>query len=44
MRENGWEGARYGSKHTTTVADDTHGDTRIWWTVVSMLLRQIGCG
>lgn len=24
MRENGWEGARYGSKHKTTVADDTH--------------------
>lgn len=24
MREHGWEGARYGSKHTTTVADDTH--------------------
>jgi putative transposase len=24
MRENGWEGARYGSKHTTTIADDTH--------------------
>lgn len=25
MRENGWEGARYSSKHKTTVADDTHG-------------------
>ena len=24
MRDNGWEGARYGSKHTTTVADDSH--------------------
>ena len=24
MREQGWEGARYGSKHTTTVADDSH--------------------
>ena len=24
MRENGWEGARYGSKHKTTIADDTH--------------------
>ena len=24
MRENGWEGARYGSKHKTTVADGTH--------------------
>ena len=24
MREHGWEGARYGSKHKTTVADDTH--------------------
>ena len=24
MGENGWEGARYGSKHTTTVADDSH--------------------
>ncbi len=24
MRENGWEGARYGSKHTTTMADQTH--------------------
>jgi len=24
MRGQGWEGARYGSKHKTTVADDTH--------------------
>ena len=24
MGENGWEGARYGSKHKTTVADETH--------------------
>ena len=24
MREQGWEGARYGSKHKTTIADDTH--------------------
>lgn len=24
MRENGWEGARYGSKHKTTVADESH--------------------
>jgi putative transposase len=24
MRENGWEGARYGSKHKTTVPDDGH--------------------
>ncbi|SUE32738.1 transposase [Mycolicibacterium gilvum] len=24
MRENGWEGARYGSKHKTTTADDSH--------------------
>jgi putative transposase len=24
MRENGWEGARYGSKHKTTAADDSH--------------------
>ena len=24
MREQGWEGARYGSKHTTTIADQTH--------------------
>lgn len=24
MRANGWEGARYGKKHVTTVADDTH--------------------
>jgi putative transposase len=24
MAENGWEGARYGSKHKTTVADDSH--------------------
>ena len=24
MREQGWEGARYGSKHKTTVADPTH--------------------
>ena len=24
MGENGWEGARYGSKHKTTVADDSH--------------------
>src|ERR1700755_637133 len=24
MREQGWEGARYGSKHKTTLADDTH--------------------
>ena len=24
MREHGWEGARYGSKHKTTIADDTH--------------------
>ena len=24
MREQGWEGARYGSKHKTTVADDSH--------------------
>lgn len=24
MRTNGWEGARYGSKHVTTIADGTH--------------------
>jgi putative transposase len=24
MREQGWEGARYGFKHKTTIADDTH--------------------
>jgi len=24
MREQGWEGARYGSKHKTTIADDAH--------------------
>jgi putative transposase len=24
MQANGWEGARYGSKHRTTLADDTH--------------------
>ena len=24
MGENGWEGARYGSKHTTTIADESH--------------------
>ena len=24
MGENGWEGARYGSKHKTTIAQDTH--------------------
>ena len=24
MREQGWEGARYGSKHTTTISDQTH--------------------
>ena len=24
MREKGWEGARYGSKHKTTIADDSH--------------------
>ena len=24
MREQGWEGARYGSKHKTTIADDSH--------------------
>jgi putative transposase len=24
MREQGWEGARYGSKHKTTLADDSH--------------------
>ena len=24
MREQGWEGARYGSKHKTTTADDSH--------------------
>ena len=24
LAENGWEGARYGSKHKTTVADDSH--------------------
>ena len=24
MRANGWEGARYGKKHVTTKADDTH--------------------
>ena len=24
MRSNGWEGARYGKKHVTTVADGTH--------------------
>ena len=24
MREQGWEGARYGSKHKTTAADDSH--------------------
>ena len=24
MRAHGWEGARYGNKHITTVADDKH--------------------
>jgi putative transposase len=24
MGEQGWEGARYGSKHKTTIADDSH--------------------
>jgi putative transposase len=24
MREQGWEGAQYGSKHKTKIADDTH--------------------
>ena len=24
MREQGWEGARYGSKHQTTIADGSH--------------------
>ena len=24
MGENGWEGARYGSKHKTTASDDSH--------------------
>ena len=24
MREQGWEGARYGSKHTTTIGNDSH--------------------
>ena len=24
MREQGWEGARYGSKHKTTISDDSH--------------------
>ena len=24
MRGQGWEGARYGSRHKTTIADDTH--------------------
>ena len=24
MGEQGWEGARYGSKHTTTISDETH--------------------
>ena len=24
MREQGWEGARYGSKHKTTIGDDAH--------------------
>ena len=24
MREQGWEGARYGAKHTTTISDQTH--------------------
>jgi putative transposase len=24
MRKQGWEGARYGSKHRTTIADDSH--------------------
>jgi len=24
MRQQGWEGARYGSKHKTTIADDSH--------------------
>jgi transposase InsO family protein len=24
MREQGWEGAQYGSKHKPTIADDSH--------------------
>ena len=44
MREQGWEGARYGSKHTTTIAMKPTRDIRIGWIAIFMLQRQIGCG
>ena len=44
MREQGWEGARYGSKHKTTIADEATRGTRIWSTATFMLRHQIGCG
>ena len=44
MGEQGWEGARYGSKHKTTIANERTRGTRIWWTAIFMLRHQIGCG
>ena len=44
MREQGWEGARYGSKHKTTIANERTRGTRIWSTATFMRRHQIGCG
>ena len=44
MREQGWEGARYGSKHTTTIATKPIPGTRIGLTATFMRRRRIGCG
>ena len=44
MRENGWEGARYGSKHKTTTADDSHVRYPDLVDRRSTPQRQIDCG
>ena len=44
MREQGWEGARYGSKHKTTIANDMHSRYPDLVDRNFMHRRQIGCG
>jgi len=44
MREQGWEGARYGSKHKTTLADERHTRHPDLVDRKFSLRHQIGCG
>jgi len=44
MGEIGWEGARYGSKHKTTIGHETRARYPVASTAIFMLRYQIGCG